>query len=362
MVAMAPWSPMNPSRRCEFRTDGRRRKQDDRPGDAVARRPRASRPGNTALTPFIDAAKPPATCPRRLGHVVRWVASSLLGAVALILVINLGLSLALFGPGDGAARLASDWRRIWLAHAVAVGDVTPQQAFRTIYGEHLGEAPRAQDVRSFLSQELERRNPIVWDVILARYLMDRYGAIDGRSVPPGVYVAAGPIGPDAWPGPLLTHYLFPRHGYVLVVPEANGETPRPALEATASLRHDFRPGGDGDDLFAVVQAYRPGAFDFPTAGEPVHDLFLVSADPEDIIDVERRLRAAARRLDRAELGYSLFSRNSNSALRCFLRVSGLPAAKVESLRRWPLARLRLPGIGQSLWKADQQPGIPACSA
>ena len=192
----------------------------------------------------------------------------LLGVVVLVLVVNLALSLALFGLGEGAARLASDWRRIWLAQSVAVGDVTPQQAFRTIYGERLGDAPSAQDVRRFLSSSLEDRKPIVWDVILARYLIERFGAIDGRSLPPGVYVAAGPIGPDAWPAPLLTHYAFPRHGYVLVVPEAEGQSPRPALEATASLKDDFRPGGDGDDLFAVVQVYRPGPSTSPPPGSP----------------------------------------------------------------------------------------------
>lgn len=285
----------------------------------------------------------------------------MLAALLLVLTINIGLSLMLFGVGEGATRLVSDWRRIWLAQAVAAGEATPQQAFRRIYGESIGQSPRPEDVRTFLARDLDGGKPIVWDVILARYLVERFGAIDGRSVPPGVYVAAGPIGPDAWPAPLLTHYVFPRHGYVLVVPEAEGGEARPALEATASLRRDFRPRGEGDDLFAVVQAYRPGAYDFPTPGEPVHDLFLLSDDPRDIVTVERRIRAAAKRLDRAELGYGLFSRNSNSAVRCFLKVSGLPGEKVDGLRHQPLTRLRLPGVAQPLWKADQPNGIPECS-
>lgn len=79
------------------------------------------------------------------------------------------------------------------------------------------------------------------------------------------------------------------------------------------------------------------------------------------MEVELRIRAAARRLDRAELGYGLFARNSNSALRCFLKVSGLPTEKIDAFRGQPLARLRLPGIARSLWKAGQPDGIPECS-
>lgn len=293
--------------------------------------------------------------------IARWVLGGVVTLTLLIVAINIALSLILFGPSDGAGRLVSDWRRIWLAHDVSTDKITADQAFQSLYGPSLGAAPRAQDVRGWLSSGLEGQEPIVWDVILARYLTERFGAVDGRTLPAGVYVAAGPIGPDGWPSPLLTNLFFPRHGYVLVVPVPDGQRSRPALAATASLRRDFRPGGNGDDLFAVVQVYGPDAFDFPTAGEPIHDLFLLSDDPRDIVVVERRIRAAAKRLDEAELGYGLFSRNSNSALRCFLKVSGLPSEKVDAIRHRPLARLRLPGIAQPLWKVGRRGAIPECS-
>ncbi|MDZ4373297.1 MAG: hypothetical protein U1C74_17995 [Phenylobacterium sp.] len=323
-----------------------------------------SEAGPRTLTP---SDRHPKSDPESPGQGLRTVALLVLGVLmalpVLALAVTVALTLVLFGPAEGADRLQSDWRRIWLAHAVDRGQVTPQAAYLELYGDRIGPSPRPQDVRRWLADDLEAGEPIVWDVILARYLVDRFGAVDGRSVPPGVYVAAGPIGPDAWPGPILTHYLmFPRHGYVLVVPTPEGGRARPAVEASASLRRDFSPGGDGNDLFAVVEVYRPGAFDFPTAGEPVHDLFLLSADPRDIEAVAGRIRTAARRLDRAELGYGLFSRNSNSALRCFLRVAGLSPRTVDAVRARPVAQLRLPGIGQDLWKSDERNGIPECSA
>lgn len=284
------------------------------------------------------------------------------GVVGLVLLVNLGLTLALFGPGEGLDRLAGDWRRIQVARGLGAGALSSEQAFRQVYGETIGHDPRPEEVRAWLRRDLEAGEPMVWDTVLAHYLVERFGAVDGRSMPPGVYLAAGPIGPDRWPGPVLTHYgVFPRHGYVLVVPRPESGRARPAVAATASLRRDFRPGGDGDSLFAVVSAYGPGAFDFPSPGEPVHDLFLLSTDPQDIRVVEQRLRTAAATLNRAELGYGLLSRNSNSVLSCFLRISGLPQARLEAVRRPFLTRLRLPGVRQPLWRSGRPGAIEACA-
>lgn len=305
--------------------------------------------------------------PRPTHPTIRLAVGIVFAAVAvagLVLLVNLGLTLALFGPREGVDRLAGDWRRIQVARSLGAGALSPAQAFRQVYGETIGPDPRPQDVRAWLWRDLEADEPMVWDAVLARYLVDRFGAVDGRSVPPGVYLAAGPIGPDRWPGPILTHYgVFPRHGYILVVPVPEAGRARPAMEATASLRRDFRPGGDGDSIFAVVSAYAPGAFDFPRPGEPVHDLFLLSTDPRDIRAVEQRLRTAAATLNRAHLGYGLLSRNSNSVLSCFLRISGLPQARLDVIHRPLLTRLRLrlPGVRRPLWGSGRPGAIDACA-
>lgn len=298
--------------------------------------------------------------------MLRWGARSLgivLVLSGLVVLINLSLTLILFGPREGLGRLVSDWERIRVAHAVHRGALTPELAFERIYGSALGSNPAPAHIRRWLAADLEQDEPMIWDVTLAQFLTQRFGAVDGRSLPPGVYLGAGPIGPDAWPGPIITHYLvFPRHGYVLVVPPARNGSAARALEATASERHDFRASGNGRDLYAVVTDYRPGAFDFPTAGEPVHDLFLLTSDPDETEAVAAQLRSAARRVDRAQLPYELLSRNSNSALSCFLRTAGLPEHRIERLRRSMIIHLRLPGISRSVWKADAANGIEACTS
>jgi hypothetical protein len=287
----------------------------------------------------------------------------LLCLLAVIVLLNLALTLMLFGPQEGFSRIASDWERIQVAHRVESGELTPDQAFEQIYGAALGSNPTPAQIRRWLTADLEQDEPMIWDVTLAQYLTRRFGAIDGRSLPPGVYLGAGPIGPDAWPGPIFTHYLvFPRHGYVLVVPPPRRGAAAAALEATASQRQDFRESGDGKDLYAVVTDYQPGAFDFPTAGEPVHDLFMLTSDPEEIDAVAAQLRSAARHVDQAQLKYALLSRNSNSALSCFLRTAGLPEHRIARLRRSAIVRLRLPGIARPVWKAQNSNGIEACTS
>ncbi|WP_374471671.1 hypothetical protein [Phenylobacterium sp.] len=263
----------------------------------------------------------------------------------LVVLANATLMLALFGPGEGAARLASDWRRIAVAHQLSENRVTIQAAFATTYGEDLRPEAGADAIRSHLAADLEAGEPALLDVILVRHILARFGAIDGRTVPPGVYLAAGPIGPDRWPGPLLTHYLiFPRHGYLLVVPHRQGDRWPEAYEATASLRGAFHRSGDENTLHGVVETYRPGAYDFPTPGEPLHDLVLLTRDPEETAKIAEGLGAFTRRLDESHLAYRLLRRNSNSALACYLAGAGLTEDVRRRLGSRLLLRLRLPGI------------------
>lgn len=285
------------------------------------------------------------------------VALSLLALVMVML--NVGLTLALFGPAEGGTRLASDWRRIVTAHALGRGEISPKAAFLRIYGRELGGRPSAATVRSHFERDLEAGEPAAFDYVMARYIVERWGQIDARTLPPGVYVAAGPIGPDAWPSALATHYLvFPRHGYLLIVPHADKDGWAPAFQATASLRRRFRERGDGDELYAVVQRYAPGAYDFPKPGEPIHDLFLVSAEPADVERVSQRLRPLAWRIGRAGLRYKLLRQNSNSALACYMGSSGVLQALAEQLARSWLARIRLPGVGECVFPTPAKQPSP----
>jgi hypothetical protein len=117
----------------------------------------------------------------------------------VVLAVNVGLVLVLFGFSEGAGRLASDWRRIATAEDLERGNITVAQAFERIYGGDLGSAPSPEMIRRHVARDLETGEPAVFDVILARYILERFGAIDGRTVPAGIYLAASPIGPDAWP-------------------------------------------------------------------------------------------------------------------------------------------------------------------
>lgn len=263
----------------------------------------------------------------------------------IVLVVNVGLVLTLFGAREGADRLMGDWRRIVAAQEVERGVLTVQEAFDRIYGAELGPSPSSAMIRDHVARDLEIGEPAVFDVILARYILDRFGAIDGRTLPAGVYLAAGPIGPDAWPGPLLTQYVvFPRHGYLLVVPPRRGDAWPTAYEATASLREEFRQSGDNDALYAVVQDYRPGAYDFPTAGEPIHDLLRISDAPAGIPGLETKLTSLRETLDHRGLTYRLLRRNSNTALACYLHAVRLSSAVDQYVGSNLLLRLRLPGI------------------
>lgn len=282
-----------------------------------------------------------------LRGALAWSLRIAIALTCLFVAVNIGLVLALFGPGEGAARLAGDWRRIAVAHDMQQGRLSVTEAFEATYASALGSSPAPEQIRAHVARDLEVGEPAVFDAVLTRYILERFGKIDGRTLPAGVYLAAGPIGPDAWPGPLVSQYLvFPRHGYLLVVPPRRDGAWPAAYEATASLRKAFRQSGDADALYAAVEPYKPGAYDFPKAGEPLHDLLLIADAPEDIARFEGRLRAFSRRLDNQTMTYRLLRRNSNSALACYLRETGLAAQVSRQVESRLLLRLRLPGIAR----------------
>lgn len=280
--------------------------------------------------------------------------------MAAVGVASLLLNVLLHQP-KGWARMAEDWRRLQVSRTLDPAG-PPSEAFNTLYAHDIAPDAHPRQIRDWYAREMRADRPLVIDAVLAKYIHARAGQIDGRSLPPGIYVGAGPIGPDIWPMPVLSHYFFfPHHGYVLVVPFAEGGAWPEAVEVTASVDRDFkRAGTPAGDLFAAQHPYDPGAFDFPRPAVPIHDLFLVTNDPEEVRRTTRRLDGAVRRLSAAELPYLLFRRNSNSALGCFLRVSGVGREALDRLGSDPMVRLRLPGIAQDLWRRPQRGAPPEC--
>ena len=193
---------------------------------------------------------------------------------------------------------------------------------------------------------------------MTAYVVERFDRIDNRSLPAGMYVGAGPIGPDPWPFPVLSHYLFyPRHAYLLVVPHDGEE----AREATASISRKFDKGRASGDLSARFYPYQKGSYDFARPEAPVHDLLRITDNRNETDAVLRRLDDAVERIRDAELPYLVLSKNSNTALGCLLLASGLPRPTFDRFRRPLLVQLRLPGIGGDLWSEDADEAISECT-
>jgi hypothetical protein len=289
---------------------------------------------------------------------LRGTAILVAASTLFIALVSIGLSLTLFRP-NGLERLALDWERLQLSQALENG-ADPAIAFNQLYGGRIGQDARPERIKAWFQAEMTDGSPLVLDAVLTAYLERRPGRLDGRSLPPGVYVGAGPIGPDVWPMPIVSHYFFfPRHGYVLIVPFETSDGWPPAVEVTASVDRDFdRAGRPAGDLYAVRDVYDRDAFDFARPGVPVHDLFVVTQDPEEVREITDRLDAAVSRLSKAELPYRLFRRNSNGALGCFLRVAGVRRHSLDRLRSDPMLRLRLPGILGDVWERPTA-GAPA---
>ncbi|NWG46828.1 MAG: hypothetical protein HXY25_09820 [Alphaproteobacteria bacterium] len=301
---------------------------------------------------------------RGIARVLAWTAGVVCGLILLFAGLNGLFGLFLHGPSEAVRQARIDWHRLQLSRALEEGE-DPVEAFNRLYAERIARNARADQIRRWYQERIDRGAPLVLDVVMARYIVDRFGALDARTLPPGVYVGTVPIGPTGWPWRILTHYaLFPRHGHALIVPPAEATRIPPVTVVLASLESDFKRlrRGDGDgDIFAGQAVFAPGAHGFPRPRDPVHGLFLLSADLDDVSRMLWGVDETVRRLSAAELDYQLLSRNSNTALGCFLAASGLAPERLAALRSDPLVQLRLPGIDRPLWTDRTRASLPACT-
>ncbi|MBU1384295.1 MAG: hypothetical protein KKG14_13390 [Alphaproteobacteria bacterium] len=266
------------------------------------------------------------------------------GFVVLFALVNLTLSLTAFRGGDPFDRMVDEVRGLWFSPAD--GRMVSTDAFVSVYGEDLGPEPSADDLRAHFARKAEG-GVFLLDHVMADHVVRRFGRIDSRTLPPGIYVGVHALGPDGDPWVRATkwpaHYLmFPRHAYMLVVPETG-----PAIAFSASQNAKFetdRP--DGGELGARVMDYGPDAYDFPSSGQALHEMTLITADPERVAAAPAALERVQATLKARGLRYGLLAPNSNTVVGCVLEASG---AITREQRSRILLAVRAPGIGADCW-------------
>lgn len=272
----------------------------------------------------------------------------LAGFVVLFAVANLTLSLSTFRGEGPARRIAHELGVLWFS--TPDGQPTSDQAFEAIHGRDLGDDPTATEIRAHFLAAAEGGT-----FLLDQVMVDRMEAVNGRIdaavLPPGVYVGAHALGPDkpplVWVTKWLAHYvLFPRHAYILVVPETGQ-----AWAFSASQEGKF-PGetNSPNRLSARITPYTDAAYDFPSSGEALHEMTIVSDDPAVVAGALARLTEARDRLAALDQPYGLLAPNSNTVVGCILEEAGLMSAEV---RRSTLLALRAPGMGAACPGADE---------
>jgi len=266
------------------------------------------------------------------------------GIVLLFAVVNLTLSLTTFRGTQPVERSIHELRSLWFSPAD--GQAVSPDAFAAIYGDELGAQPRAVDIRAHFARKAEQ-GIFLLDHVMADHIVRRFGRIDGRTLPPGVYVGAHAVGPDGDPWVGVTkwpaHYLlFPRHAYILVVPETGQ-----ALAFSASQNAKFDPDlPAGYRLGARMAAYDAGAYDFPSSGQALHEMTLITDDPAQVAAAPAALERARAALDASGLRYGLLAPNSNTVVGCVLEASGEMSRQQRSRI---LLTVRAPGIGADCW-------------
>ncbi|ANC53306.1 hypothetical protein A4249_06325 [Brevundimonas sp. GW460-12-10-14-LB2] len=274
----------------------------------------------------------------------RWAViagQALVGFVALFAVVNLMLSLSTFRGEDPLARTVHELRVLWFSPPD--GQPMSPTAFPTVYGRDLGPAPDTAAIHAYLEREAED-GVFLLDHVMVDRILKLNGRIDARSVPSGVYVGAHALGPDGMPLVPVTKFmaqylLFPRHAYILVVPE-NG----PAIAFSASQNAKFGIDIHPERLSAEIAPFDPNAYDFPSSGEALHEMTRITNDPAQVATAVETLKGAQARLAQEGLTYGLLAPNSNTAVGCVLQGAG---AITQQARSSILLALRAPGFGAS---------------
>lgn len=272
----------------------------------------------------------------------RWaviVGQGMVGFVALFAAVNLVLSLSTFRGEDPLSRTVHELRVLWFSSP----DGAPMSptAFPTVYGRDLGPAPDTVTIHAFLEREAED-GVFLLDHVMVDRILKLNGRIDARSVPSGVYVGAHALGPDDMPLVPVTKFmaqylLFPRHAYILVVPESG-----PAIAFSASQNAKFGIDTHPERLSAEIAPFGPNAYDFPSSGEALHEMTRITNDPARVATAIETLKGAQTRLAAEGLTYGLLAPNSNTAVGCVLQGSG---AITQQARSSILLALRAPGFG-----------------
>ena len=274
----------------------------------------------------------------------RWAVISgqgLVGFVALFAVVNLVLSLSTFRGEDPLARTVHELRVLWFSPPD--GQPMSPTAFPTVYGRDLGPAPDTAAIHAYLEREAED-GVFLLDHVMVDRILTLNGRIDARSVPSGVYVGAHALGPDGMPLVPVTKFmaqylLFPRHAYILVVPESG-----PAIAFSASQNAKFGIDIHPERLSAEIAPFDPNAYDFPSSGEALHEMTRITNEPARVATAIETFKGAQARLAQEDVTYGLLAPNSNTAVGCVLQGAG---AITQQARSSILLALRAPGFGAS---------------
>ncbi|MDG2520480.1 hypothetical protein P7B02_02915 [Caulobacter segnis] len=259
--------------------------------------------------------------------------------IAVFAAVNLALSLLTFRGDDPVARTRQELAV--LRYSPAEGRRVDDRAFAAVHGQRLGPRPSSAAILAHHAAAAAD-GVFLLDHVMADHILRRFGRIDARTLPAGVYVGAHALGPDTAPLVAVTKYaahylLFPRHAYILIVPPRG-----PAFTFSASQNGKLGALVDRDHLAAVIALYDPRAYDFPSSGQALHELRLVTDDPEHIARAYARLDRARQRLADEAVTYGLLTRNSNTVVGCILEAGGLIE---KSQRQSTIVALRAPGFG-----------------
>lgn len=261
------------------------------------------------------------------------------GVVGLFALVNLILSLSTFRGDNPLARTVQELRVLW--YSPLDGRPMSPDAFAAVHGGDLGSAPDTTAIHAHLEAEAED-GVFLLDQVMVDYILDLNGRIDGRALPSGIYVGAHALGPDGLPFVPVTKFLaqyllFPRHSYILVVPD-RGQ----AFVFSASQNAKFHIIEDPDLLSAVIAPYAPGAYDFPSSGQALHEITRITDDPARVAAAWETLHGAQAELEARDLRYGLLAPNSNTVIGCLLEATG---AVTQQERSTILLALRAPGFG-----------------